>query len=88
MIMFTNEQIKKLKGDIYKLDKEICELREARSKEKRYSHIEQCFVINQKIDILRDKKREIYDELRHDYNEKVGSTFAISDETVKVKRRK
>ena len=50
--MFTNEQIKKLKGDIYKLDKEICELREARSKEKRYNHIEQCFAINQKIDIL------------------------------------
>lgn len=86
--MFTNEQIKKLKGDIYKLDKEIYELREARSKEKRYNHIEQCFAINQKINMLRDKKREIDDELRHDYNEKVGSTFAISDETVKVKRRK
>lgn len=86
--MFTNEQIKKLRGDIYKLDKEIYELREARSKEKRYNHIEQCFAINQKIDMLRDKKREIDDELRHDYNEKVGSTFAISDETVKVKRRK
>ena len=56
--MFTNEQIKKLKGDIYKLD------------------------------ILRDKKREINDELRHDYNEKVGSSFAISDTAVKVKRRK
>lgn len=88
MIMFTNEQIKKLKGDIYKLDKEIYELREARSKEKRYNHIEQCFAINQKINMLRDKKREIDDELRHDYNEKVGSTFAISDETVKVKGRK
>lgn len=86
--MFTNEQIKKLKGDIYKLDKEIYELREARSKEKRYNHIEQCFIINQKINMLRDKKKEIDDELRHDYNEKVGSTFAISDETVKVKRRK
>ena len=86
--MFTNEQIKKLKGDIYKLDKEIYELREARSKEKRYNHIEQCFAINQKINMLRDKKREIDDELRHDYNEKVGSTFAISDETVKVKKRK
>lgn len=86
--MFTNEQIKKLKGDIYKLDKEIYELREARSKEKRYNHIEQCFAINQKINMLRDKKREIDDELRHDYNEKVGSTFAISDETVKVKGRK
>lgn len=86
--MFTNEQIKKLKGDIYRLDKEIYELREARSKEKRYNHIEQCFIINQKINILRDKKKEIDDELRHDYNEKVGSTFAISDETVKVKRRK
>jgi hypothetical protein len=86
--MFTNEQIKKLKEDIYRLDNEICELRDARSKEKRYNHIEQCFVINQKINMLRDKKKEIDDELRHDYNEKVGSTFAISDETVKVKRRK
>ena len=86
--MFTNEQIKKLKGDIYRLDKEICELRELRNKEKHCDHIEQCFIINQKIDMLRDKKREINDELRYDYNEKVGSTFAISDETVKVKRRK
>ena len=68
--------------------KEICELRELRNKEKHCDHIEQCFIINQKIDMLRDKKREINDELRHDYNEKVGSTFAISDETVKVKRRK
>lgn len=86
--MFTNEQIKKLKGDIYKLDKEICELRELRNKEKHCDHIEQCFAINQKIDMLRDKKKEINDELRHDYNEKVGGSFAISDTAVKVKRRK
>lgn len=85
--MFTNEQIKELKEEKYKIDNEIYELRELKSKAKDANNINECIKINQKIDVLRDKKRDIDDKLRHDHNDKVGSSFAIPDSTVKVKRR-
>lgn len=85
--MLTNEQIKELKEEKYEIDNKIYELRELKSKAKDANNINECIELNQKIDKLRDKKRDIDDKLRHDHNDKVGSSFAIPDSTVKVKRR-
>ena len=85
--MLTNEQIKELKEEKYEIDNKIYKLRELKSKAKDANNINEYIELNQKIDILRDKKRNIDDKLRHDHNDKVGSSFAIRDRTVKVKRR-